>query len=201
MINDLSIRLVNCSAENNKFSIDFVAGSLADSQVMCYLLGLILTGKNTQFGPLDAKTIQEEFQEDYYKTKNLFPSINQFDMVFSIEVDYTLKKQLHTCKFRDKESENMNIEILCVQSDHGGMRIDFHAADDEQLKNACYFIYIILRGKGAKDGEAYVETIYQQFSQALMTQKMQNVLTSVKDVCFMYAVLYESGDQKFVCYT
>lgn len=226
MINDLSITLVNCKAENNKFSIDFIAGTQEDAQVMCYLLSLILAGKNTQFGPLDAKSLMQEFQEDYYKLKNLHPSIDQWKMVFSIEVDYASKTQRHFCKFRDQVSENMNVELLCIQSDHVGMRIDFHAAEtladiasvasetdetkqrqaieisrQEQLKNGCFFIYMVLRGKGANQGHAYVNTIYEQFLETFMKQKQQNVLTSIKDVSFLYGVMYENSDQRFICYT
>lgn len=200
MINDLYIKIINTKAENEKFSIDFLVHSQDDMQVMCYLLSLILAGKKTTFGALDAKSIMEEFQEAYYQTKHTFPSIEQWKMCFSIEVDYLLKKQTHRCIFIPEE-KNTNTEILCVQSDHGGFRLDFHAKDDENLKNACYFIYMCLRGKGAYMGEAHVEAIYTQFFEAFQEQKMQNVLLSIDDISFMYAILYETGEQKFVCYT
>jgi len=169
-------------------------------QVMCYLLSLILLGKNTTFGALDSKAIMEEFQESYYKTKRQFPSIQQWKMAFSIEVDYLAKKQNYYCTFIPEE-QNMDVEILCVQSDHGGFRLDFHASYEAQLENACYFIYMSLRGKGAYQGEKHVHEIQEQFKQAFTEQKCQNVLATLDDVSFMYAILYETGEQKFVCYT
>lgn len=200
LINDLSIRLVKCEAEDQKFVMEFIAFDQSAMQVMCYLISLLLAGKNTTFGPLDAKSIMEEFQEDYYKTLNDFPTINQWDMIYSIEVDYKNKKQKHVCKFRHKMTENMDVELLCVQSDHGGMRIDFYAPDEENLKNGCYFIYMVLRGKGANQGEAYVNTIFEQFTDTFIKQKAQDVRIQHKDVSWCYAVMYENGDQKFICY-
>ncbi len=200
LTNDLSIRLIGCKAGDQTFTLDFLAGSQGDMQVMCYLLSLILEGKGVKFGPLDAKSIMEEFQEDYYRALKTFPTIKQWEMEFSIEIDFLARKQKHFCKFANIPERNVNIELLCVQSDHAGMRIDFHATDDENLKNACHFIYMVLRGKGANQGVAYVNTIYEQFAASLLEQKKQDVRIQVDDVSFMYAVLYETSDQKFVCY-
>lgn len=200
MINDLSIKLVNVTADDNKFSIQFVAATLGDMSVMCYLLSLILIGKQTKFGPLDAKSIIEEFQEAYLRTFQKFPTISQWDMAFTIEVDYKEKKQSFQCDFVPEE-RNMDVELLCVNSDHMGMRIDFHARNEEQLENACYFIYLVLKGKGANQGYAYVNTIFQQFKEAFLEYKKQDIRYTIDNVSFLYGVLYHNGDQRFICYT
>ncbi len=199
-INDLSIRFVDCQVEGQKFSFDFMVFDQGAMQVACYMFALILKGKGITFGPLDAKTIMEEFQDEYYATKKVFPTANQWEMVFSIEVDCEVKRQKFFCKFRNKETETMDIEVLCLQSDHGGMRIDFHVKEIEDLMNACHLIFMLLRGKGADNGPAYVNTIHEQFSNALLEQKKKDVRIKVKDVSFSYAVLYENSDQRFICY-
>lgn len=200
LVNDLSIRLISCKAEDQKFTIDFLAGDQGSMQVMCYLMSLVLQGKGVNFGPLDAKSLMEEFQEDYYRALKTFPTIKQWEMEFSIEVDFVARKQRHFCKFPNIPERNMNVEILCVQSDHGGMRIDFHAIDDDNLLNACHFIYMVLRAKGANQGTVYVNTMHEQFSNAFIEQKAKDVRIQIDDVSFCYAVLYETADQQFICY-
>ena len=175
--------------------------SLKDMQVMAYLLTLILQGKGTLFGPRDAKSITEEFQNAYYKALAKFPTIIQWEMEFSISVDYLNKKQSFECKFRDKESENMNIDLLCVNSDAVGIRLDFHAVDDANLKSACAFIYMILRGKGAKDDNTYAHIIYEQFHNGFFEYKKNDIRTKVDDISFLYALMYETGEQRFICYS
>jgi len=201
MINDLYIKIISCKAEDQKFSIGFVVPSLKDMQVMAYLLTLVLEGKGTLFGPMDAKSVTEEFQNAYYKALAKFPTIIQWEMEFSISVDYFNKKQSFECKFRDKESENMNIDLLCVNSDAVGIRLDFHAVDDANLKSACAFIYMILRGKGAKDDNTYAHIIYEQLNNAFFEYKKNDIRTKVDDISFLYALMYETGEQRFICYS